>query len=392
MYSPILYLVDAFFVVDVRPLIWVFFGRICGQPRPPLAHRRSAQLDAIGVVHQSVRHRSTGICVASSVLPRGERPPGGPCPGVQLMFRSTLPRGERQPDKSMVRQPLHVSIHAPARGAATMRRCGRWSIMCFDPRSRAGSDHAQSVHEVGRGEFRSTLPRGERPTPCQALTSITPFRSTLPRGERPRGLTIKAGTFVFRSTLPRGERRWYYHADISRNQFRSTLPRGERRRALRSIGVARCFDPRSRAGSDLRDILRRGGFSVFRSTLPRGERRPIVPQHTPHLAVSIHAPARGATSARCVILHHHVVSIHAPARGATSAWPTPAIASRFRSTLPRGERPAHHRRPTSGSSFDPRSRAGSDAGAAADWRAYTRFRSTLPRGERPLELERREAS
>ena len=103
--------------------------------------------------------------------------------------------------------------------------------------------------------------------------------------------------------------------------------------------------------------------------------------------VSIHAPAWGATncqhSSRCIL----VVSIHAPAWGATiSADKALGLSNcRFRSTLPHGERPRctpqaqwelvsfrstlphgerheikHNRWHRSSSSFDPRSRMGSD--------------------------------
>ena len=57
---------------------------------------------------------------------------------------------------------------------------------------------------------------------------------------------------------------------------------------------------------------------MFQSTRPRGARhihgRGILP--TPK--VSIHAPARGATSPDQIVKPRLKVSIHAPARGATS--------------------------------------------------------------------------
>ena len=166
------------------------------------------------------------------------------------------------------------------------------------------------------------------------------------------------------------------------SMFQSTLPRGERLWREAALKAPRCFNPRSRAGSD-----------------------PKLVACPPELIVSIHAPARGATSASCLSLtpltcfnprsragsdlrafekkrtdqfqstlprgerpkqlsRPHVcapVSIHAPARGATGT----GLAShpkgiQFQSTLPRGER--RRRRPLSGPyrSFNPRSRAGSD--------------------------------
>ncbi len=77
---------------------------------------------------------------------------------------------------------------------------------------------------------------------------------------------------------------------------------------------------------------------VFRSTLPQGER-----------------PADNGFVASAF-----AVSIHAPAGGATGRNPAASSAGRFRSTLPQGERPL---------------------GGLADEVAGA-FRSTLPQGER----------
>ncbi len=59
----------------------------------------------------------------------------------------------------------------------------------------------------------------------------------------------------------------------------------------------------------------------------------------PNAAISIHAPARGATEDSDFIYFPVGISIHAPARGATSALSKRADTWTFQSTLPRGERP-----------------------------------------------------
>ena len=143
------------------------------------------------------------------------------------------------------------------------------------------------------------------------------FRSTLPHGERLASSQNSTPLLLFRSTLPHGERRDVPSGVRICSEFRSTLPHGER--------------PAARAESPL-------GY-LFRSTLPHGERRFLALARYPRLRVSIHAPARGATSVCLVGRLCGVVSIHAPARGAT---PRPAAG--------RGSR----------RSFDPRSRTGSD--------------------------------
>ncbi len=100
---------------------------------------------------------------------------------------------------------------------------------------------------------------------------------------------------------------------------------------------------------------------LFQSTLPRGERRLALIKGQV-LEVSIHAPARGATPDHGPDQISGDVSIHAPARGATAIAPMPGC--RF-------------------SCFNPRSRAGSDPLLHCVQVSTVLFQSTLPRGERP---------
>jgi len=82
----------------------------------------------------------------------------------------------------------------------------------------------------------------------------------------------------------------------------------------------------------------------------------------PCYGVSIHAPARGATYIPGMVLQLFDVSIHAPARGATIA-PAPAAANSmpFQSTHPHGVRPAHNTTVmVAPERFNPRTRTGCD--------------------------------
>ena len=55
----------------------------------------------------------------------------------------------------------------------------------------------------------------------------------------------------------------------------------------------------------------------FQSTLPRRERRIVAfPIDAPY-TISIHAPAKGATVTRMELRPYQQISIHAPAKGAT---------------------------------------------------------------------------
>src|SRR5439155_1069587 len=99
-------------------------------------------------------------------------------------------------------------------------------------------------------------------------------------------------------------------------QFQSTRPRGARRRKGQGGRRESCFNPRARAGRDWRYLERRfpGGSFNPRARAGRDGRTPYVQALR---NVSIHAPARGATSSVAPSRLDVDVSIHAPARGAT---------------------------------------------------------------------------
>ena len=167
----------------------------------------------------------------------------------------------------------------------------------FNPRSREGSDKMAEYQGAVFTEISIHAPaRGATPSACKYAN----YRK-------------------FQSTLPRGERRYFKTFAILEPTFQSTLPRGER------------------LSSKMEEAKR----FKFQSTLPRGERQCYVNEYR----------------------HQNIISIHAPARGATSQEKESRRSSRkFQSTLPRGERPADS---SVGSvqaceDFNPRSREGSD--------------------------------
>ncbi len=91
---------------------------------------------------------------------------------------------------------------------------------------------------------------------------------------------------------------------------------------------------------------------VFQSTRPCGARRQGLRGAVGELGVSIHAPVRGATSLDNGIEVWQVVSIHAPVRGATASNPPGRSMD---------------------DCFNPRARAGRDAGIALDTQALKCF-------------------
>ena len=164
-----------------------------------------------------------------------------------------------------------VSIHAPTWGATRCRAHRVCSIGSFNPRSHLGSDYVASNDSVGI-DVSIHAPTWGATLRNIALVPCVAFQPTLPHGERPC------------------------------NPPCPTRP-------------CRCFNPRSRMGSDIRDDI------PFQS-----------------LQVSTHAPAWGAT--RETIYTERVVQ--------------------FQPTLPHGERRISQFCRLYFCCFNPRSRMGSD--------------------------------
>jgi len=124
-------------------------------------------------------------------------------------------------------------------------------------------------------------------------------------------------------------------------KFQSTLPHGERRRSI----VGSCLDLR------------------FQSTLPHGERHAQSHGCQGNSRVSIHAPARGATTTRWTSAPDTTCFNPRSRTGSDDLGQFRVVHGyKFQSTLPHGERPGVGGSKTSEvCSFNPRSRTGSDA-------------------------------
>ena len=122
--------------------------------------------------------------------------------------------------------------------------------------------------------------------------------------------------------------------------FQSTLPREERHRYnLKCLMFEDYFNPRSHERSDCCHLITAQLFII-----------------------SIHAPTRGATSAKFPVnVYVEVISIHAPTRGATAThWQPRGNHHQFQSTLPREERRLWLWFCTAATYFNPRSHERSD--------------------------------
>jgi len=121
----------------------------------------------------------------------------------------------------------------------------------------------------------------------------------------------------------------------------------------------------------------------FQSTRPHGARRPYPSSGICAYFVSIHAPARGATSQACHACQFHEVSIHAPARGATHT--TGMIDKDCRRFNPRARTGRDGAVPlilNAAICFNPRARTGRDTSKRIDSIESVRFQSTRPHGAR----------
>ena len=186
--------------------------------------------------------------------------------------------------------------------------------------------------------------------------------------------------------------------------FQSTLPRRERPAWFRLRSGLRYFNPRSREGSDHIPECLNSALEVFQSTLPRRERRKTV--SAPSKPSDFNPRSREGSDYFLMICFWAItISIHAPAKGATSRSKVRTTADIFQSTLPRRERHDLLQFPSLSSvNFNPRSREGSDGpvevtvGAGYNFNPRSRegsdrkrhrfpnlcciFQSTLPRRER----------
>ena len=167
-----------------------------------------------------------------------------------------------------------ISIHAPARGATPPGYTECTTTGNFNPRSREGSDDLPDRQPAERDDFNPRSREGSDVIQFVLQAEFIKFQSTLPRGER-----LPLDSVCFKYLL-----------------FQSTLPRGERQK-LQYISTRT--------------------IAIFQSTLPRGERLETQKTSGSQSEISIHAPARGATSTGLRLLQVSPISIHAPARGAT---------------------------------------------------------------------------
>ena len=84
---------------------------------------------------------------------------------------------------------FHISIHAPAKGATSCRRCTLNGKHYFNPRSREGSDSNPNWSFTSPRNFNPRSREGSDNREAMIMMEYFKFQSTLPRRERQHLLT-----------------------------------------------------------------------------------------------------------------------------------------------------------------------------------------------------------
>ena len=197
-------------------------------------------------------------------------------------------------------------------------------------------------------------------------------------------------TVSFQSTRPRGARRqtrkpttascWCFNPRA--REGRDLTPKHRKTALL-------CFNPRAREGRDISQLMQLGTVGRFQSTRPRGARHFARSTLDDEIPVSIHAPARGATSHHfgCLITTQGFNPRAREGRDLLKLCRR-ILNSLFQSTRPRGARLP----PAPPTSVEPQFQSTRPRGARLSTpttpQADGWFQSTRPRGARPLYANR----
>ena len=211
--------------------------------------------------------------------------------------------------------------------------------------------------------FQSTRPRGARLGVPYSLLSETKFQSTRPRGARLILFCVVSGCMIVSIHAPAG--------GATLQRWASLTPRLS-------------FNPRARGGRDSQVTASPSKLSLFQSTRPRGARQDGLAVEERGCAVSIHAPAGGATQFHCSSLPP-IHSFNPRARGGRDAkrYYRSHANCQFQSTRPRGARLAHECLHAAFAYVSIHAPAGgATKGAGMNEIARLKFQSTRPRGAR----------
>ncbi len=340
--------------------------RPCGARQPRLV----AQVDESTVsIHAPVRG-ATGHLGAATVGPPVSI--HAPVRGATLAFVGQV-------------AVVVVSIHAPVRGATAVvsacvasaamfqstRPCGarrfrpassRPARQRFNPRARAGRDMMGRSRNSSVAVFQSTRPCGARHSGGETVQRLRGVSIHAPVRGATRSLRRSRARTMFQSTRPCGARRervvgvgrWLVvsiHAPVRGATLTFREP------AVRAC----CFNPRARAGRDLRLTCAGELQHEFQSTRPCGAR--LVDPDVAVCAFQFQStrPCGARLTRQSATRYVRSVSIHAPVRGATQHTFVPGIhQTSFNPRARAGRDFGSPRGSPDAKSFNPRARAGRD--------------------------------
>ena len=170
-------------------------------------------------------------------------------------------------------------------------------------------------HHIQEKGFNSRTREGCDVTLMPYLSHMAKFQFTHPRRVRHLCSSIALSPLKFQFTHPRRVRQRMGLSSCSASEFQFTHPRRVRQGGHYIVWF---------------------GTGWFQFTHPRRVRLPHGLRCKYSMIVSIHAPAKGATTVRaCTLVIWTVVSIHAPAKGATSRHLYSLCVRLFQFTHPR---------------------------------------------------------
>ena len=211
-----------------------------------------------------------------------------------------------------------ISIHAPAWGATITSENHVIFMLEFQSTHPRGVRLYCAILVIFRYKFQSTHPRGVRPAKDRRTDRIKPISIHAPAWgatrSHPSGLKTPR---LFQSTHPRGVRLLAHFQKIHYKKFQSTHPRGVRRYRVASNHPIQMISIHAPAwGATPLNCIQKF-TALFQSTHPRGVRQQVWPKRR-QCGIFQSTHPRGVRqgsllAARCFL----AISIHAPAWGAT---------------------------------------------------------------------------
>ena len=296
------------------------------------------------------------------------------------MFQFTRPQGAR-PFSFMPDEDTPVSIHAPARGATEglPRADGRAAVSIHAPARGATSTGAEAV---AAWVFQFTRPQGARLHVVYLGSFPKRFNSRARKGrdEMCMGVLICSIVSIHApargATLADG-----FHRVMAAFQF--TRPQGARPASTPPARRLGGFNSRARKGRDKWYLERVIDLKSFNSRARKG-------RDTMHAgcgageSVSIHAPARGATTSHNSWLVPTTFQFTRPQGARLEFTLDIEAAEKFQFTRPQGARRAYTKVFTNCQCFNSRARKGRDYAALRPPQVQRSFQFTRPQGARLL--------